>query len=280
MTGIDSYSPTPLTNETVDGTTTWKENQLPSTVNNSMRRILADIREQLNDFPWFQYGTGDQNVSTHLAVPSVYASATSFTITGADVTAVYHAGRRVRAVGSLTGTIYGTIASSSYNGGTTATTVVVVWDSGSLTNETLVICISLIPGTGDPVPVGGVAGTFIIGIEHTKDNGATVLSTGITGGTRVPFACTITGWAIIGDPSGSIVFDIWKKAFAANDPPTVANTITASAKPTVTSAKSAASTTLTGWTTSLAANDEIRFNIDSVSSMTWATLILTCTRTL
>ena len=148
MTGIDSYSTTPANNATCDaGSINWAEGQAPSTVNNTARQLLADIRAQKNDDPWFQYGTGDQNTSTHLAVPAVYASSTSFTIAGADVTAAYHRGRRVRAVGVSTGTIYGTIITTAY--APTTTTVTVVWDSGSLSNETLTVSIAT-PNTGSP----------------------------------------------------------------------------------------------------------------------------------
>lgn len=173
MTGIDSWSTSPATNATADGgSINWAEGQAPSTVNNTARQMLADIRSAFNDAAWYQYGTGDQG-SGNLAVPSVYASGTSFTITGADVTTVYHARRRVRAVGSGTGTIYGAISSSSYNGGNTTTTVNVTWDSGSLSNETLVISLSQVPATGSPAPVINV-------LESSQ--------TGIT--------CQITGTAI------------------------------------------------------------------------------------
>lgn len=152
MTGIDSWSTTPATNATADGgAINWAEGQPPSSVNNSSRQMLADERSRQNDLIWFNYGTGDQGAG-NLAVPSVYLSGISFTITGADVTTVYHANRRVRAVGVSTGTIYGTISSSSYNGGNTKTTVIVAWDSGSLSNETLVISLSQIPYTGSPAP--------------------------------------------------------------------------------------------------------------------------------
>lgn len=151
MSGIDSYSVTPATNATADGgALNYAEGQAPSTLNNSDRQQTADIRSLANDLAWFQYGTGDQNVSTHLAVPAVYASGTSFTIAGADVTLVYHVSRRVRAVGVSTGTIYGSISVTSYS--PTTTTVTVVWDSGSLSNETLVISLSQIPVTGHPLP--------------------------------------------------------------------------------------------------------------------------------
>lgn len=153
MTGIDSWSTTPATNATADGgSINWAEGQPPSSVNNTARQMCADIRARMNDLVWFQYGTGDQGAG-NLAVPAVYSSGTVFTIAGADVTAAYHIGRRVRAVGVSTGTIYGTISNSVY--APTTTTVTVVWDTGSLSNETLVISLSQIPVTGYPVPSSG-----------------------------------------------------------------------------------------------------------------------------
>ncbi len=171
MTGVDSFSTTPLNNETVDGTTTWKEGQLPSTVNNGLRRLLSDLRERFNDLPWFQYGNGDQDPATHLAKPCIYVSGTSFSSTGnGNQTAYYHAGRPIRGVGSSTGTIYGYISSSSYNAGTDTTTVVVLWLSGSLANETLVISAGL--------PALGQFGNFrIIEFVVSDPNGA-ALTTG------------------------------------------------------------------------------------------------------
>lgn len=149
MTGIDSYSTTAATNATATGgSVNWAEGQAPSTVNNTARQVLTDIRNAFNDLIWFQYGTGDQG-SGNLAVPGVYASGTSFTIAGVDVTSTFHTNRRVKAVGSLTGTIYGSISSSSFS---TNTTVNMTWDSGSLSNETLTIYLSQIPYTGSPWP--------------------------------------------------------------------------------------------------------------------------------
>lgn len=199
MTGIDSWSITPATNATADaGAINWSEGQAPSTVNNTARQMLADTRSAFNDLAWFQYGTGDQNVSTHLAVPAVYASGTSFTIAGADVTSVYHLSRRVRAVGVSTGTIYGRISISSY--APTTTTVTVVWDSGSLSNETLVISLSQIPVTGGPLPQlpryfnGNGGGTSTASATYVMGgNGATWTITPLsTGRARVMITGTMT----------------------------------------------------------------------------------------
>jgi hypothetical protein len=67
--------------------------------------------------------------------------------------------------------------------------------------------------------------------------------------------------------------DLWKDT-DANFPPTVADTITSSAKPTLSSAQKYSDTTLTGWTTSIAAGDVIIPNIDSISTITGFTLSL------
>jgi hypothetical protein len=110
------------------------------------------------------------------------------------------------------------------------------------------------------------------------DGSGSTLTTGIKGDISVPFACTITGVRLLADQSGSVVIDIWKDAYA-NYPPTVADTITASAKPTITVATKSEDTTLTGWTKTVAAGDTLRFNIDSVTTLTRVLLTLTVTKT-
>ncbi len=104
------------------------------------------------------------------------------------------------------------------------------------------------------------------------------IATGVAGYVPVPWAGTITKVQLLStDPSvtsGSIVVDIWKDAYA-NYPPTVADTITAAAKPTLSSAIKFEDSTLTGWTTTLAAGDVLGFNVDSVTSVTRVLLTLT-----
>ncbi len=108
------------------------------------------------------------------------------------------------------------------------------------------------------------------------DGGGTVITTGTKGYVEVPYAGTITEWKIIAEPSGSAVFDIWKSNAAI---PTNANTITASAKPTLTTAQRATSTTLTGWTTGVAVNDVFGFEVESASTVTKAVLIIVIQQT-
>lgn len=96
------------------------------------------------------------------------------------------------------------------------------------------------------------------------DPAGTALSTGVLGYLVVPAACTIQSWDIVVD-AGTATVDIWKVA-TGTAKPTVANTITASAKPAISAETAIHSTTLTGWTTSVAANDIFGFNLDAVAT--------------
>jgi hypothetical protein len=122
-----------------------------------------------------------------------------------------------------------------------------------------------------------ISSTPNAGIEFIIDGGGSAITTGIKGDIQIPFACTINSWTIMADQSGSIVIDVWKDTFA-NYPPTGADSITGSAKPTLSAAQAATSSTLTGWTTSISANDIIRYNVDSASTITRVTISLTVTR--
>ena len=90
----------------------------------------------------------------------------------------------------------------------------------------------------------------------------------------LPQACTISGWAIAVN-AGTATFDIWKIS-SGTAIPTVSNSITASAQPTIASGTVAQSTTLTGWSTSVSANDIVAINLQTVATATFASLVLTC----
>jgi hypothetical protein len=83
---------------------------------------MADIRSKWEDAEWFNPGETWAFVST-----------TQIRFSGADKTAAWHVGRRVRVVGSSTGTIYGEITTSAFS---TDTTLTIDFDSGTLANET------------------------------------------------------------------------------------------------------------------------------------------------
>jgi hypothetical protein len=116
-------------------------------------------------------------------------------------------------------------------------------------------------------------------ISFVIDGGGSAVTTGAKKAVvRFPWAGTITKATVLADQSGSVVLDVWKDTYA-NFPPTVADTITASAKPTLSSATKAEDSTLTGWTTSISAGDVLKVNVDSASTLTHVTLILEVTLT-
>ena len=118
--------------------------------------------------------------------------------------------------------------------------------------------------------------TLIRTIGGGFDGGGTALTSGATATTyfTIPFACTISAWNITVD-TGTITFDVWKIA-TGTAIPTSTNSITASALPAISTGTALHSTTLTGWTTSVSANDIFGVNINTVSSATKASLTLQC----
>lgn len=162
MSKVSTWSTTAASNNSTppDGA---PEGWAPSKVNDTIREMMAQIRSYANDAQWFEYGDGDGSATI------TYASATSFTIP-TDVTAAWHAGRRVKATGSLTGTIYGTIASSSYSA--PDTTITMTWDSGSLSNESLTVWLGALSATNPAVPSSAAVRTAMgLGTAAVKNTG-------------------------------------------------------------------------------------------------------------
>jgi len=148
MAGIKDYSTTQANNTDLNGIST-AEGMLPSNLNNAIRALMKNTREWYNDSQWVEYGDGDA------AFTAAYASSTSFTIAGVNVTAIYHAGRRIKLTATTPGTIYGTISSSTFS---TNTTVNVTWDSGSLSSEAITnVYIGALSKTNNSIPTGIIA---------------------------------------------------------------------------------------------------------------------------
>lgn len=99
------------------------------------------------------------------------------------------------------------------------------------------------------------------------DGNGGVISVGSYQIVRVVRAGTITGWTIEATGvSPTATFDVWKIA-SGTALPTVANTIMGT-KPALTTGNAVKSTTLTGWTTSIAAGDILIINVDAVTAAT------------
>lgn len=140
---------------------------------------------------------------------------------------------------------------------------------------------------GVPVPrtLTGPVGLTTAGVTSITDTiqfviegSGSAITTGIKGDITVGFPCTITACTMLADQSGSIVVDIWKDTYA-NYPPTNADSITdAGTSPTITTATKS-QPAITSWTSTIAAGDTLRFNVDSATTITRCTIALTVTRT-
>jgi hypothetical protein len=104
-----------------------------------------------------------------------------------------------------------------------------------------------------------------LGITFIIDGNGATIATGTYIGLEVPFTADIVSARMVLDRSGSIVVDIWKDTYA-NFPPTDADSITASAVPTISSAVTMEDTTLIGWTIRVDKGDWLVFNVDSVTA--------------
>jgi hypothetical protein len=142
----------------------------------------------------------------------------------------------------------------------------VAWRGTSIT--------TVIGPAGTLVPFGGGGGGS--GVKGaTWVSGATLVASSLnTVYFDCPSASTITTVKILtaGGP-GSCVLDVWKAPFASF-PPLVANSITASDKPTISSGITYQDTVLTGWTTSISAGDVLAFVVNSTSTFTYISIFL------
>lgn len=121
-------------------------------------------------------------------------------------------------------------------------------------------------------------------IGITIDGGGSAITTGVKGDVYVPYDCTITDWTILADQTGSIEIDVWVDTYA-NYPPTVADTIMGGtgSSPRIVSADKAQAGDFTDSPAAdlgtIAAGSTVRFNVNSASTITRATLTLTVLKT-
>ncbi|HUD20872.1 MAG TPA: hypothetical protein VMQ44_02285 [Candidatus Saccharimonadales bacterium] len=109
-------------------------------------------------------------------------------------------------------------------------------------------------------------------ITAVFDGGGTPLTAGAIARIHVPNAYAIQAATMIADTVGSASVDIWMATYPTV--PTIANSIVASDKPTLTNAQTMQDTALTGWTTSILAGSIIFFHLDSASTITQLTISL------
>lgn len=108
------------------------------------------------------------------------------------------------------------------------------------------------------------------------DATGSTITTGVKFYVEIPVPLTITGWTLVADASGSIVIDVWKDTYA-NFPPTVADTIAGTEKPTLTAQQKNQDLSLSSWTTAIDVGDILAFKVDSATTVKQVTLTLRCT---
>jgi hypothetical protein len=115
-------------------------------------------------------------------------------------------------------------------------------------------------------------------VIYVIDGGGLTIQTGIKGDLYIPFDCTVTEWVLLTDQVGSIVIDVWSDIYGSY-PPTITDSIAGTDLPTLSGVNKNKSTALTGWNQNISAGSTLRFNVNSVSSVTRVTLTLNVTKT-
>ena len=148
------------------------------------------------------------------------------------------------------------------------------------------------PGTGytskriSPALIAGVSPVATATAIETVigANPGYTLNTGLAGYLTAPYGGIINSASMIANVTGSVVVDIWMCPYAVFDAgvthPVVADSITGSTPPTITSGVKYLSTNLSGWTTAFAAGNVLAFNVKSTSgTISKVTLTLNVTKT-
>jgi len=175
--GIQDYSTNPNAN-----TAQMPEGQAPSTVNNGVRDVQADLATDYNDPGWYRPGAPAPTITR--------ISGNSFRVPGVDMTALYHQGRRVRVAGATTGTIYGRIDTPLYTGGNTDVSITL--DSGTIQAETITVSLAT-HGTGanTALPLGRQSWAGILELLNAAE-----YQTGTDAVRALTVATMADGWTI------------------------------------------------------------------------------------
>lgn len=108
------------------------------------------------------------------------------------------------------------------------------------------------------------------------DNGVDVVTAGVKGYFVMPYDYLITGWSAVGNKIGSCIIDIW---VTVDGIPTILDSITGTAKPTLDNDQYLMSTTLTDWDTHIAAGSIAAYYIEDCSGFNQLSFQLNVVRT-
>jgi hypothetical protein len=178
-----------------------------------------------------------------------------------------------------------TVAASATASGTLTLPAATDTLTGKATTDTLTHKTIDTAGTGNHIQIGGNDLPTSIGstgqalvntgsglgfasrtasINFTIDGGGAVPGTGVWGQISIPTACTVTGWVLTGDASGSAVVDVLRATYSGF--PTTSS-IAGTDKPTLSSAQKNENLSISAWgSTALAAGDQLQVNLNSVTT--------------
>jgi hypothetical protein len=117
-------------------------------------------------------------------------------------------------------------------------------------------------------------GQRVASFNFQVDGGGSAITTGAKGQWDVPAACTVTGWVLTADQSGSCVIDVLRSTYSGF-PST--SSIASTDKPTLSSVQKNENLAVSAWTTSLAAGDQLQINVNSATTVTRANLTILVT---
>ena len=125
----------------------------------------------------------------------------------------------------------------------------------------------------DWVPYTPVAFDVTFAFAFIIDGGGATITTGIKGDISVPFDCTLHGWRLLADQSGSIVVRVERDTYA-NYPPLSGDQID---QFTISGSNKADDTT---GNIAITAGDTIRFEVTSVTSLQRVGITIPATRSI
>lgn len=125
----------------------------------------------------------------------------------------------------------------------------------------------------DTVTVAATATAQTHAVTFVCDGAGSAVSTGTKAYTKIPYGGTITGWTLVGTPSGSVTVDILRAANGAGLP--VTSIIGAGTKPALSGTVEGISLGLGSWTsTTLTAFDNLAISLSGITSTTYVALTL------
>lgn len=141
--GIKHWVTTDADNDDADlaNNVDWREGQAPSTVNNTGRAMMTQVRTQWENAQWFDYND-----------TPVRKTATTFSLSGTH-TATYHIGRRLRFTDGGS-TKHGVITAQTFSGGTEVT---VSLSTGTLSTSLSAVAVAILSAVDVSLPNSSVA---------------------------------------------------------------------------------------------------------------------------